>query len=569
MLRSILVKIFSVLGIYKFESPLLLFIAIFFILLAAGGLFLVWGRNAKLNWAGLEARGRFRFAITLGSYLVIFNYIFLVFIYVCSSEYMDHAEPNIAAVSWLFKTGHPLYPKLESAERYINNYGPVLYAINGFVLNLLGPSIGTSKITGALAGLISLASIFYTLEKVSGFRKAIICSACITLLFLFVNSSAGMVAATFWVRPDPLLLMCVSVGLLGAVRGRPAIAALLCALSLGINFNLKIFALLYVLPIYVLLYQQVGLSYTLASLAGSIIIAVAPFLAFPQVSLENYILWLRQVSTQGIELGQLIKNIAWFIYVSLPIIFVFVSLMLTQKRNLYQLVRGLKFYILALLVSGMSVAIIGAKSGALENNMLPLLPLLSYLFVLAFERLKGGTERSTAPENISKYLHLTVASAAIALLASTLLVVIPNEGSLLTRLLTYPGHYAVKDIEGVVKSYPEATIGMGYSTNNELSFYRPVLIFRGNPYLLDAASMMEIQKSGIDPISSKTLEALRSCQTKIWLIPKGSAPFQLASYYAPRNPVFSEEFKRIFLDTYALGEPTNYYDLWVCKNKES
>jgi 4-alpha-glucanotransferase len=137
----------------------------------------------------------------------------------------------------------------------------------------------------------------------------------------------------------------------------------------------------------------------------------------------------------------------------------------------------------------------------------------------------------------------------------------------LTKLLKYPD--AINDINRVVKSYPTKTIGMGYGKNYELSFYRPSLIFFGNPYLLDAASMMEMQQSGINHIPPDTLAALRECQTNLWLIPKGEKPFQLTSYYPPHKPLFTDEFKTIFLEKYEFRGQTRYYDLWFCKDRNS
>jgi hypothetical protein len=560
-----MVRVLPALGSLPSDLPiLLLFLPLFIIIFTL--LFFIYSLNKdKLNLPRISLSRRFGFYLLLISCLLIFNYIFLVGLYTFSNNYIDHAEANIAAISWLFQTGHPLYPKLDAAERYINNYGPALYIINGFILNLFNPSIFTSKISSALAVVISLVSISYALAKVSGTRTAIICSAYITLIFLSLNTYSTLLASTFWSRPDPLIFMCVSVGLLAVVRTPPPIAALLCALSLGISLNLKVFAIFYFLPVYALLYRRTGVYYTLISLLGFLVVAAAPFLYLPQVSFENYIMWLRKVSHQGLGPRQLIRNIGWIIYICIPIIVSFIHLFFTDKSKFNQFIQRNRIYINSIIVSVIAIVIIGSKPGSQENNLLPLIPSLTYFFIIALAMVKELTKERSTSENTAKYLYLIAASTSLAWLASALLIAIPNEAGFISKLISSP--QAINDINTVVKSYPGKTIGMGYSKSYELSFYRPFLVFLGHPYLLDAASIMEMQQSRSEPIPPATLAALRSCQTKIWLIPKGEPPFQLSSYYPPSKQLFNDEFKTVFLDKYERREQTNYYDLWFCKDK--
>ncbi len=503
--------------------------------------------------------------LLLISYLIIFNYIILIGFYAVSSNYIDHAEPNIAAVAWLFQTKHPLYPGLEYPQRYINNYGPTLYMIHGFFLNLFKPTILSSKIGGVLAVLISLVSLYFSLKKVSDSHIATICCAGVTLIFLSLNTFHTLSAASFWPRPDPLLLMCVSVALLAALRTPAPLAALVCALSLGISTNLKLFAILYFLPIYVLLYLRIGFYYVLASIVSSTIVAVAPFLCFQNISSENYLLWLRQVSHQGLDFQQFRRNVAWMIYACIPIIAALLYRLFINKYEFNRFIRQNKIYICVLMVSVFAVVTIGAKPGAQENNLLPLIPVLSYFLGLTLGQVSNVGEKSPDGGNNFNLFSAIVVSTTLAWVVSALIVVIPNEASLITKLIRYPN--AINDIDGVVKSYPDKTIGVGYGKSYELSFYRPFLVFLGNPYLVDAASLMEMQQSGINQIPSETLAALRACQIQLWLIPKGEKPFQLASYYPPNKQVFTDEFKSIFLEKYEPIKQTKYYDLWSCKDK--
>lgn len=557
-------KILNILNHFHTERPTLQLFIPLFVIFSSSLLLADRFTQSKLSWFKNLALKLFNSFILKVAVILIVNYFYLVCLYTLSNNYIDHAEPNVSAVSWLFQSGHFLYPNLEYPERYINNYGPILYIVNGFIFNLFQPSILTSKLCGVIAVAITLLSLHCVLAKMSGFRIAIIGSAYITLVFLSLNTFHSLPAASFWTRPDPLLLMCVSIALLAAIATPPLIATLICALSVGISLNLKIFAILYFLPIYTIFYQQAGLAYTLLSLFLAFGVAVTPFIGFSHISFENYITWLHQVSHQGLEFRQFKRDIVWVIAVSIPAIFALIYLLFTNRRSLIQWLYDNKIYMAILSFSISGVVIIGSKPGAQENNLLPLIPALTYFFTILLTQVRNIRETTAnLQRKTNQYLYLTLVSTTLAWLVSALLIAIPNEANIILKLIKYPN--AVRDIEQVISFYPDKRIGMGYGKSYELSFYRPFLVFHRNPYLLDAASMMEMQQSGVNPIPSGTLAALEVCQTEIWLIPKGEQPFQLASYYPPNKPLFSDRFRTIFLENYELSGQTRYYDLWVCK----
>src|SRR5579862_9920197 len=66
--------------------------------------------------------------------------------YLTQANYFDHVEPSIAAVSWWYHTGHPLYPAWREGEGlYGFTYGPLLFQITAAAL-ALGPTILLSKL---------------------------------------------------------------------------------------------------------------------------------------------------------------------------------------------------------------------------------------------------------------------------------------------------------------------------------------------------------------------------------------------------------------------------------------
>lgn len=153
-----------------------------------------------------------------------------------------------------------------------------------------------------------------------------------------------------------------------------------------------------------------------------------------------------------------------------------------------------------------------------------------------------------------------------AFLVTAFKTAVGRQKSMVKNLLKKSVWRIDEDIQHILASYPDTTIGMGYGSNYEATYYRTALVFAGNRILVDAAALMDMQESGLG-IPSQTIEALDSCQTQIWLIPKGDKPFEINNFYPPYNQLFSERFKNVFLKRYKLREQTKYFDIWVCKER--
>lgn len=498
----------------------------------------------------------------IASYILIVNYLFLLILYATHNNFFDHAEANIATVSWLFQTGKPIYHDLESAERYSIPYGPMLYVINGFFLNLLNPSIFSAKIGGILAGGLSLLWIFYTLKKIVDSQISTFCSGYISLIFISIYSYFA--AATFWNRSDSFLLMFVALGLLTAVRTTSWLAILVFALSVGISVNLKIHAILYFLPIYIVFYFRHGIYSTLFSVLGSLILAVLPFIFLPQVSFGNYILWLHEFGNQGLSLSLLRGNIIWSIYLLAPVLFLFIYFRVINKKQFNHFIQSHKHFIFAILFSLCGAAILGSKQGAGMNHLVPFVPIWAYLFALALSQVII-VEKVHFFKNINKYYYCLYISLICALLTVTVLRGLANESRFIDLSKKY-NNQPMQEINEIVKSYPDFTIGMGYGGHYDLTYYRPTLVYYGNPYLLDAVSMMDSEFLGKETPTA-TLKALSLCQTDLWLIPKGGSPFKLYNYFN-QHQVFSEKLKSTFLLNYELRNHTKHYNLWFCKKNK-
>ncbi|GAP95600.1 ArnT family glycosyltransferase [Leptolyngbya sp. NIES-2104] len=484
--------------------------------------------------------------------LILVNYLGLVILYPTWADYADPAEANVAIVSWLFRSGQPIYPYLNAAERYINNYGAFSYVIQSVFLSLLTPSIFSSKVAGCLAGFSSLSLIFLLIRHQLGWKIAIYGSAIVSLCFLAQTSASGLLTSSFWVRPDALLLFFTVLGLFLTVRGRKWTAILGSAIALGISTNLKITAFLHFVPIYVLLVYRFRFASILISSSIALLTTILPYL-IPQISFTNYWTWLQQVRLKGINPEQIPKNLLWTGFVGVPTAIAFLQSVLTDSFKRW-LPKNLLFCI-TLIIGIVINAVISSTRGALENNMLPFVPLLVYLAIELFRQAKP-----------SKILTPVSLSAVIAFMLSIGLAVYSTEVKFIDRMLTAPGHQAIADLNQFMAANPNRTIGMGYgAVSYQLSTYRPQLVFKGNPYLLDSASLMEMQASGLNNTPESTLNAMRTCQTEIWLLPKGKPPFQVYSYYPPLQKLFSDEFRKIFAENYDRQFSTKFYDAWFCK----
>lgn len=500
------------------------------------------------------------------SLIAIFNYLSLAIAYPNVVEFADPAEANVASVAWLFQKQQPLYPALDAAERYINNYGAFLYIIQGFFLNLFKPSFFSAKLAGSIAGISSLFLMFLLIQQKLKLRLALIGSACVSLCLLGLTSASGLVTASFWVRPDSLLLFFTTLGLFAVVRGNRLVAMSGSAIALGISTNLKITAFLHFLPIYVLLFFRFGILSTLFSTILSVLIALLPFFTFPNVSLANYLTWLQQVRLKGINDSQITKNLLWTAYVSLPIAIGSLYFLMINVRKFGRWLWQHLLYILSLSVGIAICAVLGATRGALENNMLPFIPLLVYLAISLFQQILQTIRTETLDRRIFRIISPIGISAALAFVLSIALTVYSTEVGLIMRVSASQGSLAVQDMTKFMAAHSGKAIAMGYGSNYPLTTYRPALVFAGNPYLLDSASLMEMQASGINNTPAKTLEALKACQVQIWLIPKNQKPFDVFNYYPPLQKLFSPEFRETFLQHYDRQEQTEFYDAWQCKN---
>jgi 4-amino-4-deoxy-L-arabinose transferase-like glycosyltransferase len=495
----------------------------------------------------------FRFLIVI-SLLLTAYFIFFSASYVKSYFFLDHIEPSIASLSYIFQKGGPVYFSPEAAEIRCLLYGPLVYALNGFFMLVFGASIFSSKVGGVLAAWLSLALAFFALKKILGFRASSLFLGYISLIYLVSG------VASFWNRPDPYISFFVALGLFSVLKTKKILAAAITGVALGLIANLKMHAWLYLMPVLCLLYSRYGIRFVIISIGAGVAAFFLPLLIFKNVSFQNYISSFVITIGHGLSIPTFLHN-AFFVLSYFVIVpqMILLSIFSCNKESIREVYRENKTFILSLLCTVIIITILAAKPGADRHHFLPLAILFAYLYSLILKKVMS--------QKIYFQDQNLLLSAIIFLWIVLSLITSPGTRFYrnFTFTLTKRNQEAmdiVKDIRTILAKYPTHSIEMGYGKDYYPAFYRPLLVFAGNDYFIDPPSLMELEVTGRS-ISGATLGYLKDCKTQAFLIPKGNRPFELNSLFWPR-PLFSEEFKRIFVENYELKEQTRHFDIWMC-----
>jgi len=496
----------------------------------------------------------FRILIVISLFLTV-CFIAFSFSYLTSYFYFDHIEPSIASLSYIFQKGGPVYLPPDAAQIRCLLYGPLVYLLNSFFIMIFGATIFASKVGGALAAWLSLALAFYALKKVLGIRESILLIGYISLIYLAVAP------ASFWNRPDPYIAFFVALALFVLSKTNRILAAAIIGISLGVVAGLKMHAWFYLIPILCLLYSKYGIRVMVISILTAIAVFFLPLLIFRNISFQNYTSVFIIAKSHGLNFSTFMNN-AFFMFSYLFIIplMIILSVFSCTKENFLEVYRENKTFTLSLLFITFLVCILAAKPGAGAHHFLPLGLLFAYLYSFILKRVMS---QSMYFQKENLILTVIVFFWAILSLITSPQVRFFNNFRLTLAQRNQEAGDIAKDIRTILNKFPDYSIEMAYGTNYALAFYRPLLVFAGNGYFIDAPSLMELEFAGRG-ISQKTLEYLRGCKTQLFLISKGSKPFELSSLFAAR-PLFDKEFKKIFYENYKLKEQTSFFDIWICK----
>ena len=487
-----------------------------------------------------RSRGE-QFLLGFGSLALAVYFVILAW-YLNLPAFAGEVEPIVASISWFSHQGAELYHGLEDSSRYSLLYGPLAFLAHGAVMGALGPSIFSAKLAGVLAGALGVCFLFLALHRIAG-RRAAFGLVALGILYCFVHGPFA-----FQSRPDSLMFFgaCFLV-LAAAAAPRPlALVALVAAVAWMTDLKLHGAAYLIVPGAWM---ARRGARAVFIAAALGLLLALWPFVVLSNVSLGNYVLWLREAARHGYDFATFWQALRFGLFLLLP------ALILTVPVDGFR--RDARLLLSSLWLCFGIVLLFASKPGAGLNHLLPLVP--SVLFVAA---LSTAARAGAVAAGLSEVRRSALVATSLVVLFIGGIV----EAKCVLRLQqrAIDGRAVVADLDDILRQHPNRPIAMAYGGEGsayDLTFYRPHLIFAGNPLLVDVIAVMEGQESG-RALPASTYDAMRDGTVQIWLVPKGGEPFAKRNWYRPHGQVFPPDFVAILHERYERRAETRFFELW-------
>jgi len=511
-------------------------------------------RSGRLFNRSLFSSTRSKRSLAVGALLLIVVFAAIGGWYMSVNGFAGEVEPIVSCLSWLVQSGQPLYTDFDAAERYSVLYGPSVFLTNGLFLRILGPSLASAKLASVFGTVGSLVFLYGALARKRRDRVAL----GVTALAVLYYWTQGF--AVYLVRPDALLIFAVGLGLYAAVKARRVLSLVAVAVTAGFAINLKAHGMVYFLPIFALLYQRFGWRDLGRMFMGTAVVVIAPFFLYPQVSLVNYVGWLTNAMSHGLERETLGQTFRYAGFLLLPVICAFVAARDRRKlfaENKLAIAMLVPIYGLTLLLS--------SKPGAGPVHLLPLVPTTMYLLGSLYRA--SLSSRSRVVVQRPAFTGMPVRQAVLTATVLTALLAGTVNAYRSVRFVDFqiaqtPG--LATDVQEIMAAYPDLTISMacgGENVNFRTTWVRPLLVFANNPMLIDPISVMDSSLSGLD-LSENTYLAISEGRISVWLVPREQKPFSKENWYAPHNPLFPVKFREHFMANYTPHGHSRYFDLW-------
>jgi Dolichyl-phosphate-mannose-protein mannosyltransferase len=491
-----------------------------------------------------------------GAVLVIAAFVGADLSYCLSSAFWDHNEPAVGIESWLFWRGDAVYQDLVTQQRYSGPYGPYGYMAIGLCQGLIGPGVFATKLLPCIAGALALA-LFYrvVLRRISA--SALLFTGLLAALSLRLGPFA------FWTRPDPFLLLCVTTGLVAATRKTLA-ATILLGIAIGVAVNLKIHSVLYFIPVLVIAIRSGFDRGALAKVTGvALIVAILPFIFFPQVSIWNYLGMLRLIGKRGLGLLEFRVSIEWLITVSLPLTAALLAYRVTSRNSTNKLDPAERRNLAAFLIASVAILFFASKLGAGPHHFLPLIPVI--LFLAAEQREKGGGLQWR-----SSLVSVTSYALCFSWLLSCVLVGLGSACSISSSALRNEPDAAasIRDLKQLVDDRPAYIWLGGAPLGGQPLESSPhlELVFRGMPPGLIPPVQMDFQlarfrEADLPALQKEIEEKYR--KPIAWVVPKGSSPFGMKTAFDQSRPLFSQKAQQEFADRFQKAGSSRFFDFYL------
>jgi len=488
-------------------------------------------------------------------------------VHLLSPIYLGPIQPQIAEVSWYFANGQPVYHSAGSAEVYSMLYGPDLYIITGWFEKFFGPSAFSFKLPGALAAAGALLMLAWHLQRRVGIKLALLGMSVFTALILAMNPEE------LFSRADVFIVLGLVVGCWAAFS-QSKYAPITFGVALGICFNLKIHAVIYFLPLVGAAWKNGYRKTSWLAVSGfALMLAVAPFLLFSNISLANYLWTLRVAGGHGINPLNYFTLLEVFFSLGMPIV---AMVLLAYRQNTRATLAGLqaqKYFIQLLLVEFILLLLPASKYGAGLHHLLPLALLV---IILAAELYAAGVKPEWDDSLASCAASAVLFSWLTACLGIGLVRSYQNAAYLHGRAAWAKSVEA--DIDQITAQYGSQHVLLMGTANNasyDYAYFRPRLVFAGQPIGFDPCALMEREfaNSPVPALLQLTTALAKTHSDKkiLWLVPKGGEPFSITSYFAkwekngylPNPPAYDGQFRASFAAACTKIATSQYYDLYA------
>lgn len=497
--------------------------------------------------------------------LLIAAAIVVCLAYLAMPAYFDHVEPAIASISWLSWSGSPVYHDMHTNERYNILYGPYLYIINGVMEGLLGPSIWASKLTGCVSIIAAVAILYWVTQRhVERAVSLMTVGATVALMFYFTNP------LPFVARGDSLLLVCAAIGLAAALSDTWA-SAMILGIALGVSVNVKLHAVGYFGPIAVVAYStspRVARAITAIGVASCV--ALLPFIAWPNVSMTNYIVTLRQAATHGFDIPLSLRVYEFFCLMLVPVVAGVLVSFVSDRAATIRMLRQNTWLILSVCGSALLIAVPASKCGSGPHHWLPFIPSVAWLTVQLYR--SGMIVRwSRTPAHV-------IVSAMLAswmiFMYTTGMVNVYQSIAKCSPASRRTAATMENEVLSLLERYGSNSVllfgadgdGSGYAK----TFYRPLLVFHGMPIGIDPTSLMEFKFARIPtPSMTSLVDEIgdkHGGKQVLWIVPKGAEAFEMRTYYPPDDSLYGQSFRDEFARNYALSGETESYEVYALRN---
>jgi hypothetical protein len=471
-------------------------------------------------------------------------FVYVLFLYGNLEGYLDHLEPVTAIASWHFMEGQALYKGIHEWPK-IGVYGPLIYIIHSTVFKIVGGSIASSKLASSVAIAGSVLIFYLYASKRFGALKTY------SGLLMFVAILMIYAPYSFWNRPDPFTVFFVTLAVfakdLPVERWGRWAPHVVVGVSMGLAVNLKVHSFIYFFPIFVDLCGWKGIRKMIIIGLISAVVFLIPFM-HPDISIVKYLgRTFGGLGDRGVDAGMLKSVLRFSLYFISPVLLL-VGLMV-RGRNFLDVKDVI--YFVALVITVALLIVPSSIPGTGSYHLLPLLA-ISIDAMLRFSRKFDDAPRRQA--------------VALVLLPIIFLAIsIPVQRRLMRQIDRIAQENTAKEIHDAAEKFRGRIIEIGYGESFKkyrFSYFKPILVFAGNPVTVNAQEIMEYGSLGFD-YAPKFIAELEACKTPNWLIPKGEQPFKLQSYYSTSG-LFGRAAD-VFLERYEKTDELNAYTLWSCK----